>query len=40
MRAKEEEASVGAPTTKVCADCTMEIPIAAAKCPYCGNTHI
>ncbi len=28
------------PTTKVCSECAMEIPIAAKKCPYCGNTEV
>jgi len=26
-----------APTTKVCSECAMEIPIEAKKCPYCGT---
>ncbi len=33
----EEEAAPEAPTTKVCSECAMEIPIAAKKCGYCGN---
>jgi large conductance mechanosensitive channel len=28
------------PTTKTCGDCAMEIPVAAKKCPYCGNSNI
>ncbi len=36
---KEEEPKA-APTTKVCGDCAMEIPIEAKKCPYCGNTNV
>lgn len=38
MKKTEEEAPV-APTTKSCQECAMEIPIAAKKCGYCGNTH-
>ena len=26
--------------TKTCSDCAMEIPVAASKCGYCGNTHV
>ncbi|MFY4783539.1 large conductance mechanosensitive channel protein MscL [Aliarcobacter butzleri] len=26
--------------TKVCSDCAMEIPVAAKKCGYCGNTAV
>ncbi len=37
---KQEEAAAPAPTTKVCPDCAMEIPIAAKKCPHCGNTEL
>ena len=37
MKAPEEEA---APTTKVCGDCAMEIPVDAKKCGYCGNTAV
>jgi len=33
-----EEAS--APTTKVCSECAMEIPIDAKKCGHCGNTNV
>lgn len=29
-----------APKTKVCSDCAMEIPVAAKKCAYCGNTAV
>ncbi|MFX4210365.1 large conductance mechanosensitive channel protein MscL [Aliarcobacter butzleri] len=29
-----------APKTKVCSDCAMEIPVAAKKCGYCGNTAV
>jgi len=29
-----------APTTKICNECAMEIPISAKKCGYCGNTDV
>jgi large conductance mechanosensitive channel len=38
-RLKEEEPEA-APTTKVCGECAMEIPVEAKKCPYCGNTAV
>jgi len=37
MKEPEEEE---APTTKVCSECAMEIPIEAKKCGYCGNTNV
>jgi large conductance mechanosensitive channel len=37
---KEEVVVAKAPTTKVCDDCAMEIPIAAKKCAHCGNTAV
>jgi len=37
LKEPEEEA---APTTKVCSECAMEIPIDAKKCGYCGNTAV
>ena len=36
---KKEEPKA-APTTKVCSECAMEIPVAAKKCGYCGNTAV
>ena len=36
---KEPEAKP-APTTKVCSECAMEIPISAKKCGYCGSTNV
>jgi len=36
----KKQEPVPAPTTKVCSECAMSIPIAAKKCPYCGNTNI
>ncbi|CAA6814522.1 MAG: Large-conductance mechanosensitive channel [uncultured Sulfurovum sp.] len=29
-----------APTTKICNDCAMEIPISAKKCGHCGSTDV
>ena len=37
---KEEVVTEKAPTTKVCSDCAMEIPVAAKKCGHCGNTAV
>ncbi len=37
LKEPEEEA---APTTKVCGECAMEIPVGAKKCGYCGNTAV
>jgi large conductance mechanosensitive channel len=37
---KEEVVVEAAPTTKVCSECAMEIPIAAKKCGHCGNTAV
>jgi large conductance mechanosensitive channel len=39
MQKKEEEVPAE-PTTKVCSECAMEIPIAAKKCGHCGNTAV
>lgn len=36
----KKEGVVAAPTTKVCGDCAMEIPVAAKKCGHCGNTAV
>lgn len=36
----EEPEPEAEPTTKVCSECAMEIPIAAKKCGYCGNTDV
>ena len=33
----KEKAPVVEPTTKACPQCAMEIPLAAKKCPYCGE---
>ncbi len=37
---KRKEETVKSPTTKKCGECAMDIPIAAKKCPYCGNTEV
>ncbi len=39
MQKKEEEAPAE-PTTKVCGECAIEIPLAAKKCGYCGNAEV
>lgn len=40
LKKEEEEVPAPAPTTKVCSDCAMEIPVAAKKCGHCGNTAV
>jgi len=39
MKKAEPEPEV-APTTKVCSECAMEIPVAAKVCGHCGNTDV
>ena len=36
---REEPEPEAEPTTKVCDQCAMEIPIAAKTCPYCGTAQ-
>ena len=36
----KEPDEVAAPTTKVCNECAMEIPVAAKKCGHCGNIDV
>jgi len=36
----KEPAVESEPTTKVCSECAMEIPLAAHKCGHCGNTNV
>lgn len=36
---KEEAAVVVEPTTKVCPECAMEIPLAAKVCPHCRSVQ-
>ncbi len=40
MKTKEEEAPAPEPTTKVCEECAMEIPLAAKVCAHCGNKNV
>lgn len=35
LKATQPVAEVAAPTTKVCPECAMEIPLAAKTCPHC-----
>lgn len=35
----EPEVAPAEPTTKVCGDCAMEIPLAAKVCPHCRATQ-
>ena len=35
---KEDEPAPA--TVKICAECAMEIPLAAKKCGYCGNINL
>jgi large conductance mechanosensitive channel len=37
---EQENAAPAEPTEKVCGECAMKIPVAAKKCPYCGNSDI
>jgi large conductance mechanosensitive channel len=39
LKATEPEAEPAAPTTKVCGECAMEIPLAAKTCPYCKSAQ-
>lgn len=36
----EEPEEEEAPTTKVCSECAMDIPVAAKVCGHCGNTNV
>jgi large conductance mechanosensitive channel len=40
LRASEDVAPPPPPAEKTCGECAMSIPVAAKKCPYCGNTDI
>jgi large conductance mechanosensitive channel len=40
MKGEEETPAPAAPTTKVCSECAMEIPLAAKKCGHCGNSAV
>lgn len=37
LKAKEEPTVAPAPTSKVCPECAMQIPVAAKTCPYCNH---
>jgi large conductance mechanosensitive channel len=37
---EQENAAPVEPTEKVCGECAMKIPVAAKKCPYCGNSDV
>ncbi len=37
---EEATEEVKEPTTKVCSECAMEIPVAAKKCGHCGNSDV
>lgn len=37
LKAQEPAPEPSAPTTKVCGECAMEIPLAAKTCPYCKS---
>ncbi|MDQ1264484.1 MAG: large conductance mechanosensitive channel [Campylobacterota bacterium] len=37
---EQENAAPAEPTEKVCGECAMKIPVAAKKCPYCGNSDV
>lgn len=36
---KKEEEAPAEPTEKTCPECAMNVPIAAKKCGYCGNSE-
>jgi len=40
LRAAEHVPPPPPPAEKICGECAMNIPVAAKKCPYCGNTDI
>ena len=39
LKAAEPAAEVAAPTTKICPECAMEIPLAAKTCPHCRSAQ-
>lgn len=39
LKAEEPAPEPAAPTSKVCAECAMEIPLAAKTCPYCKSAQ-
>jgi len=40
MKGEDEIAAPTEPTTKICSECAMEIPLAAKKCGHCGNSAV
>jgi len=36
----EEKVETPLPTSKICGECAMEIPLAAKKCPHCLSTTL
>ncbi|HEX5670766.1 MAG TPA: large conductance mechanosensitive channel protein MscL [Sulfuricurvum sp.] len=39
LKASQPVAEVAIPTTKVCPECAMEIPLAAKTCPHCKTAQ-
>lgn len=39
LKSSEPTPEPSAPTTKICPECAMEIPLAAKTCPYCKNAQ-
>lgn len=39
LKAQEPAAEPAAPTTKICPECAMEIPLAAHICPHCRSVQ-
>ena len=39
LKASEAAVELAAPTTKVCPECAMEIPLAAKTCPHCRTAQ-
>lgn len=39
LKAAEPEPEPAAPTSKVCPECAMEIPLAAKTCPHCRSAQ-
>ncbi|MDP2076549.1 MAG: MscL family protein, partial [Sulfuricurvum sp.] len=39
LKASQPVVEAAAPTTKVCPECAMEIPLAAKTCPHCRTVQ-
>lgn len=39
LKVAQPEAEPAAPTTKICSECAMEIPLAAKICPHCRTAQ-